>query len=91
MDCDGFCCVKGVRARAGCAEDCQLTKETNEILKDIANWRVEMRIPGEEEFCYINKGIQQERGAPVLGETVKAIIPSNDPDFNIEIYFKFKS
>lgn len=91
MDCDGFCCVEGVRARAGCAKDCQLTKETNEILKDIANWRVGMLIPGEEEFCYIAKGVQQQRGVPVLGETVKAIIPSNDPDFNIDIYFKFKS
>jgi len=92
MNSNGFCCVKDASPRGSkCTEDGQLTKEANEILKDIANWYVGMRIPGEEEFCYINKGIQQERRAPILGETVKAIIPSNDPNFNIEIYFKFKS
>jgi len=92
MKSTGFCCVKDASPRGSkCTKDGQLTKEANEILKDIANWRVGMLIPGEEEFCYINKGIQQERGVPILGETVKAIIPSNDHNFNIDIYFKFKS
>ena len=91
MGCDGFCRVKGLRPRAGCAEDGQLTKETKEILKDIKDWRVEMHMTGGEKFCSIEKGTQQQRGVSILGETVKAIIPSNDLSFNIEIYFKFKS
>jgi len=92
MRSNGFCCVKDTNLKKfKCTEDGQLTKEANEILKDVANWRVGMFISKEEEFCYITKGLQQQRGVSVLGETVKAIIPSNDPSFNIEMYFKFKS
>lgn len=68
-----------------------LTKETKKILEDIANWRVGMFISGGKEFCYITKGVQQQRRVPIPGETVKVTIPSNDLSFNIEMYFKFKS
>lgn len=89
----GFCCTKGKGGggRAECSDDGQLTKEIKEILSGITNWQVKMLIAGEGEFCSIAKEFKQQRGgavvASVLRETVKAIIPSNDPDFNIEIYF----
>ena len=93
MKFNGFCCIDGEGGgdRAKCIEDGPLTKEANEILKDVVNWRVGMFISKGKEFCYITKGIQQQRRVPILGETVKAIIPSNDISFNIEMYFKFQS
>ena len=69
-----------------------LTKETKEILQDIANWQVKMLITGGEEFCSITKDVKSQREITLeasisLGKTVKATIPSDDPRFNIEIYF----
>lgn len=92
MKSNRFCCDKDTPLRVyKCTKDGQLTKEANEILKDVANWRVGMFISGGKEFCYITKGVQQQRRVPIPGETVKATIPSNDLSFNIEMYFKFKS
>ena len=84
MEFNGFCYEGKVHGKL---KEGLLTKETKEILKDITNWRVGMFISERKEFCYIAKEVQKQKGGYVIGETVKAIIPSNDPSFNIEMYF----
>ncbi len=84
MEINGFCYEANVR---GILKEGLLTKETKEILEDIANWRVGMLISGGKEFCYIDKESKKLKGGYVSGETIKATIPSNDSSFNIEIYF----
>ena len=85
----GLCYEGKVR---GTLKEGLLTKETKEILEGITNWQVEMLISGEGEFCSITKEIKSQReitreASISLGKTVKATIPSNNHDFNIEIYF----
>ena len=88
MELNGFCYEGKVK---GTLKEGLLTKETKEILQDISKWQVKMLITGGKEFCTITKDITTLRGGYVPGETVKAIIPSSDPGFNIEVYFKFQS
>lgn len=61
---------------------------------------------GRESFCYIAKGVETKtektEDSPgilgfkssdlfdIVGETVKTVIPSNNPEFNIEICIKIK-
>ena len=61
---------------------------------------------GRESFCYIAKGAKTKTEKTedstgvlgfksselfdIIGETVKTVIPSNNPEFNIEIYLKIK-
>jgi len=84
MELNGFCYEGKVK---GTLKEGLLTKETKEILQDISKWQVKMLITGGKEFCTITKDIKKQKEGTVLGETVKTIIPSNDPGFNIEIYF----
>ena len=80
MSINGFC-------YEGTSKEGLLVRETKEIFQGIAKWQVKMLIVGRKEFCSITKDIKTQRGEYVAGETVKAIIPSNDPEFNIEVYF----
>ncbi len=84
MELNGICYEANVR---GTLKEGLLTKKTKEIFQDISKWQVKMLISGGQEFCSITKDISKQKGGNVLGETVKAVIPSNDPSFNIEIYF----
>ncbi|GEM_PF-4668187 len=72
---------------SGVIKEGLVTKETKEILQGISNWQVKMLISGGKEFCSISKDIKKQKEGHASGETARAVIPSNDPGFNIEIYF----
>ncbi len=66
-----------------------LKEETNKVLEDVEDWRAIIYID-EKEFCRIEKGKgKNEELGDITGETVRALIPSIDPEVeSIEIYFK---
>ncbi len=69
-------------------EDGILIKETESILENVKDWRLNMYVDGTE-FCFIREG----RGAisskqDITGETVMILIPSFNKDLEIKIYFK---
>ncbi len=70
------------------SEDGILIKETENILENVKDWRLNMYIDGNE-FCFIRQG----KGAisskqDITGETVMILIPSISKDLEIKIYFK---
>ena len=66
-----------------------LKEETNKVLENVEDWRAIIYLD-EKEFCRIAKGKgRNEESGDITGETVRALIPSIDPDVkSIEIYFK---
>lgn len=85
-----FCGVKDLSGKVpGPDKDGILVKETRKTFENVKNWRVNMYV-NEREFCSISEGKGKNPSeGDITGETVRALIPSMDPDVeSIEIYFK---